>query len=131
MSEVSGVAETGQYLTKIAVRKDDEIVAEYDLLSGSVIVGRSPDNDIFIKSKYVSRRHARLTSDESGCTIVDLNSTNGIVIDEERVHVHQLRDGDVVSLGIHELIYSDLRSAQMKKKSAVDLVDTGVSKKQA
>lgn len=120
-----------RYLTKIAVRKDNEIIAEYDLFSGSVIVGRSPDNDIYIKSKFVSRHHARLTSDEGGCTIVDLNSTNGIVIDEQRVHVHLLQDGDVISLGIHELIYSDLRSAAMKKSSAANLDDTSVKEKQA
>lgn len=131
MSEVTGVAQTDQYLTKIAVRKDKKIVAEYDLLAGSVVVGRSPNNDIFIKSKFVSRHHARITNDESGCTIVDLNSTNGVVIDEQRVQVQHLRDGDVVSLGIHELIYSDLRSSELKKKAAANSDDTGASKKQA
>jgi len=50
---------------------------------------------------------------------------------EQRVHVHLLQDGDVVSLGIHELIYSDLRSAAMKKKATIKLADTGVNKKQA
>ena len=131
MSEVTGVAETDQYLSKIAVRQDGKIIAEYDLLAGSVIVGRSPDNDIFIKSKFVSRHHARLTSDESGCTIVDLNSTNGVVIDEQRVQVQHLKDGDVISLGIHELIYSDLRSSELKKQSAANTEDTGVNEKQA
>ncbi len=131
MTRLTDASSEDKYLTKIAVRKDGKIVAEYDLFAGSVIVGRSPDNDIFIKSKFVSRRHARLTSDENGCTIVDLNSTNGIVIDEQRVHVHHLQDGDVVSLGIHELIYSDLRTAKMKKHAVVNLEDTGVNEKQA
>jgi general secretion pathway protein A len=131
LSQVSGTSDQGEYLTKIAVRQDNKIIAEYDLFAGSVIVGRSRKNDIFIKSEFVSRRHARLTSDENGCTIVDLNSTNGVVIDEQRVHVHRLQDGDVVSLGIHELIYSDLRTSEMKIKSKVEVDDTGVNKKQA
>jgi len=131
MAEITGVAQTDQYLTKIAVRKDKKIVAEYDLLAGSVVVGRSPNNDIFIKSKFVSRHHARITSDKSGCTIVDLNSTNGVVIDEQRVQVQHLRDGDVVSLGVHELIYSDLRSSELKKKAAANSDNTGANKKQA
>jgi general secretion pathway protein A len=131
LSQLSDTTNRGEYLTKIAVRQDNKIIAEYDLFAGSVIVGRSRKNDIFIKSEFVSRRHARLTSDENGCTIVDLNSTNGVVIDEQRVHVHRLQDGDVVSLGIHELIYSDLRTSEMKNKSNVEADDTGVNKKQA
>lgn len=131
LSQIDRPSDQGEYLTKIAVRQDNKIIAEYDLFAGSVIVGRSRKNDIFIKSEFVSRRHARLTSDESGCTIVDLNSTNGVVINEQRVHVHHLQDGDVVSLGIHELIYSDLRTSEIKKKSNVEVDDTGENKKQA
>jgi len=131
LTKVADTDKPHEYLTKIAVRENNQIIAEYDLFAGSVVVGRSQENDIFIKSKFVSRRHARLTSDEGGCTIVDLNSTNGIVINEERVQVHHLNDGDVVSLGIHELIYSDLRSPEMKKKAAADASDSGAHEKQA
>jgi general secretion pathway protein A len=131
LTKVADKSIPAPYLTKIAVRENHQIIAEYDLFAGSVVVGRSQENDIFIKSKFVSRRHARLTSDEGGCTIVDLNSTNGLVVDDERVQVHKLKDGDVVSLGIHELIYSDLRSSEMKKKSAKGDGNTGVTKKQA
>ena len=33
--------------------------------SAAIIVGRSPDNEIYIKSKFVSRHHAQLVSDEN------------------------------------------------------------------
>ena len=57
----------------------------------------------------MSRHHAQLTNDETGCVIEDLNSTNGVYIGNERIKKYRLKDGDVVSLGIHELVYSDLR----------------------
>ena len=43
--------------------------------------------------------------------IEDLNSTNGVFIGEKQVKKYRLRDGDKISLGIHELIYQDLRKA--------------------
>ena len=77
-----------------------------------MIVGRSPDNEIYIRSKFVSRHHAQLVSDESGCVIEDLNSTNGVFVGERQVKKYRLRDGDVVSLGVHELVYRDLRATE-------------------
>ena len=96
-------------VTRIEVRADGEIVQELTLPLGRVIVGRSSDNEIFIKSKFVSRHHAQLVSDENGCVIEDLNSTNGVFLGEKQVKKYRLRDGDVVSLGVHELVYHDLR----------------------
>ena len=91
--------------------ENNEIVNVLTLPLGRVIVGRSLDNEIYINSKFVSRHHAQLVSDESGCVIEDLNSTNGVFLGEKQVKKYRLRDGDTVSLGIHELIYSDLRTA--------------------
>jgi putative secretion ATPase (PEP-CTERM system associated) len=101
-----------EHLMRIEVRNQGETVAEHFFGPGRIIIGRSPDNEIYIQSKFVSRHHAQLTSDEYGCAIEDLNSTNGVFIGEERIKKHRLKDGDVVSLGIHELVYSDLRVAQ-------------------
>jgi len=101
-----------EHLMRIEIRNQGETVAEHFFGPGRIIIGRSPDNEIYIQSKFVSRHHAQLTSDEYGCAIEDLNSTNGVFIGEERIKKHRLKDGDVVSLGIHELVYSDLRAAQ-------------------
>ena len=99
------------HLTKIEVRSEGETLSEHFFGSGRVIVGRSPDNEIYIKSKFVSRHHAQITSNDSGCTIEDLNSTNGIFVDDKRVKKYHFQDGDTVTLGIHQLVYTDLREA--------------------
>jgi hypothetical protein len=100
------------HLMRIEVRNQGETIAEHYFGPGRVIIGRSPDNEIYIQSKFVSRHHAQLVSDQYGCAIEDLNSTNGVFIGEERIKKHRLKDGDVISLGIHELVYTDLRAAQ-------------------
>jgi general secretion pathway protein A len=104
--------DTRKQLTKIEVRTKGKTVGVHIFSGGRIIAGRSPDNEIFIKSKFVSRHHVQLTSDDSGCTVEDLNSTNGILIGDKRVKKQQLQDGDVVSLGVHELVYTDLRAEE-------------------
>ncbi len=96
-------------ITQIEVRADGETLSVQSFPPGRIIVGRSPDNEIYIKSKFVSRHHAQLISDDQGCVIEDLNSTNGVFVDEKQVKKYRLKDGDVVSLGVHQLVYRDLR----------------------
>ena len=107
------VIEDKDYVSKIEVRHQGEIVAEYLFEPGRVIVGRASDNEIFIKSKFISRHHAQLVSDENGCVIEDLNSTNGMFMDDRRIKRHELKDGDVITLGLHELIYTDVREQSL------------------
>jgi len=96
------------HVMQIEVRNDGETEAVYTFPAGRVIVGRSPDNEIYIKSKFVSRHHLQLVSNGERCVIEDLNSTNGVFIGEAQVKKRLLDDGDVISLGGHELIYTDL-----------------------
>lgn len=103
--------ESNSHVTQIEIRSDGEIVDVLTFPLGRVIVGRSPDNEVYIKSKFVSRHHAQLVSDKNGCVIEDLNSTNGVFLGEKQIKKYRLRDGDVISLGVHELVYHDLRHA--------------------
>jgi hypothetical protein len=96
---------------RIEVRSQEGTLSEHTLPPGRVVVGRSPDNEIYIKSKFVSRHHAQIVCDDTACFIEDLNSTNGVFVDGQRVQKYQLRDGDVASLGVHDLVFSDLREA--------------------
>ena len=112
LQSIQRVASDNGHVTRIEIRADGEVVDELTFPPGRVIVGRSPDNEVFIKSKFVSRHHAQLITDEEGCVIEDLNSTNGVFLGERQVKKYRLRNGDVVSLGVHELVYHDLRQDQ-------------------
>jgi type II secretory pathway predicted ATPase ExeA len=115
------------HITQIEVQTDGETVSVHSFPQGRVIVGRSPDNEIYIKSKFVSRHHAQLVSDDDGCMIEDLNSTNGMFIDEKQIKKRRLQDGDVVSLGVHQIVYTDLREVAEPTEAddAEDASDTG------
>ena len=96
------------YVARIEVMTDGELIAEYFFEPGRVIVGRSPDNEVYIDSKFVSRHHAQIISGDDGCIIEDLNSTNGIYLDDRLVKKHTLSDGDVITLGAYQLVYHEI-----------------------
>ncbi|MBT8084949.1 MAG: AAA family ATPase [Woeseia sp.] len=98
-------------LYRVVIREDGKTISEHEIGPGRVVIGRAPDNEIYIKSRFVSRHHAQIVSDEQQSYVQDLNSTNGIFMGKRRVKKHVLQDGDVVSVGVHELIYTELRGA--------------------
>jgi pSer/pThr/pTyr-binding forkhead associated (FHA) protein len=71
-------------------------------LTGEVLtLGRETDNDINLLTEGVSRYHAKLNhSDDGGWSIEDLNSTNGVKVNHERIsEPHRLEEGDIIDLG--------------------------------
>ncbi|HTU65661.1 MAG TPA: AAA family ATPase [Steroidobacteraceae bacterium] len=100
-------------LSKLVLSTEGKAIAELHLVPGRKVIGRTPDNDLQIDSKFISRHHCQFTTTSDGVTILeDLNSTNGIVIRDKRVRRHTLRDGDVVTMGQHEILYVDDHAAE-------------------
>jgi hypothetical protein len=110
-------AAQGHPLGKLLVAADGRTVQEIQLHVGRLIVGRTPDNDVFIDSRFVSRHHCQVITTSHACVVEDLNSTNGIFVKSNRVRRHYLNDGDVVLVGKHELIYVDERAARARVSS--------------
>jgi len=117
--EVAAVATTGERrtadaaspaLARILVASGGRTVAERSLSAGRLIIGRTAANDLQIESRFVSRHHCQIVTTQHNCVIEDLNSTNGIFLHSKRVRYHNLNDGDVITIGQHELLYIDERS---------------------
>ena len=73
-----------------------------------------------IDSRFVSRHHCQIITTRDSCVIEDLNSTNGIVIKAKRVRHQNLNDGDVVTIGRHDLLYVDERVRRNTAAHAAD-----------
>ncbi len=69
---------------------------EFPLTQDTLTIGRDPANDIVISDGAVSRSHARLHRTPHGYQITDLNSTNGLTFESNRISEKQLADGDVL-----------------------------------
>lgn len=63
-------------------------------------IGRYSDNDIVLKNTSVHRQHAVIREDQGGgLVIVDMDTTNGVYVNGERVKSAKLKQGDVIELG--------------------------------
>lgn len=68
-------------------------------------LGRSPENDVVIDDRRVSRRHAEIRVRLGRHTLYDLGSTNGTFVNGKRISEVVLSDGDRITLGAATLVY--------------------------
>ncbi len=99
---------------RVLLACEGKTVMERELRPGRLVIGRTPDNDIQIDSKFISRHHCQIVTQTDACVIEDLNSTNGIYVKSKRVRRHNLNDGDVVQVGQHEVMYIDERASRVR-----------------
>ena len=92
---------------KLVVRFQSKLVAEVTLRLGDMKIGRKPGCDIVLNDPGVSGEHAVLKTVGLKSSIVDLNSTNGTFVENERVKQRELRHGETITIGQHTLIYRD------------------------
>lgn len=87
----------------------------YFLDKGKKIIGRSDSAQIRVDQESVSRKHARIVSSGEGrWHIMDLGSTNGTFVNDQRIVDTELRDGDMVRIG--QTIFKYLSGTNIESK---------------
>lgn len=74
--------------------------------AGAQTIGRATDNDIVIHDVLVSRHHAFLIQTPLGTEIRDAHSINGTFVNGVRVGSAVLTEGDVVTIGNVDLVFT-------------------------
>ena len=64
-----------------------------------IIIGRSSDLDMVLVEDMVSRKHAKISTDEHSVSIQDLGSTNGTFVNGEKIRAIRLKEGDRILVG--------------------------------
>ena len=72
---------------------------EFLLDRPSIVIGRTPENDIIINHKSISRHHAKVVRDGERYVILDLESANGVRVNGAENERCELQAGDVIELG--------------------------------
>ena len=81
---------------------------EHPLTGDTVTIGRAVENDIVITSKRVSREHAHVRREGWRVILEDLGSTNGTLLNDERVLTPvELHDDDRITIGDVTLVFHD------------------------
>jgi len=68
-------------------------------LSGVVLAGRCPTNNLVIDDQAMSLSHCRLEASDDGAFVTDLGSTNGTWLNGRRIVSERLHDGDLLKMG--------------------------------
>ena len=98
---------SGDVVRMIIARNGGQTI-RFPLTKESMTIGRSMDNDIQFRQKFVSRNHARIVCGESGTLIEDLGSKNGIFVNNQPVESFELHNGDRVDIGEVQFEFVDL-----------------------
>lgn len=69
-------------------------------------IGRSKFNDVVLDDEKVSRSHAEIYFEEGYYVIEDLNSTNGVQVNDQLIHKMLLKSGDRLTLGDTVLVFT-------------------------
>lgn len=79
----------------------------FRILPGSVkTIGRSSGAEFIVDAAMVSRLHCQLTAGAAELEVLDLDSTNGTLVNGQRVKRASLKEGDKLGVGRVELIVS-------------------------
>ena len=91
---------------RLLVSSGGQPVAEISLNRPRMVLGRDQSCDISLNSSFVSRYQNLFMETAEGWMLIDLNSTNGCFVNGRKVSEHRLRDGDLISVGHHQLRFS-------------------------
>ncbi|EYF00630.1 FHA domain-containing protein [Chondromyces apiculatus] len=72
---------------------------------GEFVIGRSADCQLSLDDPLVSRRHGLLTVSDSGVTVEDLGSRNGVFVNGTRISGRKaIADSDRITIGSQEML---------------------------
>jgi hypothetical protein len=97
--------QNGTVRTAVLSSRVIEIAKRKDITEPNMVtIGRSPDNDIVVYNKLVSRRHAYLLLNhrKKKCSLIDIGSSNGTFLNGTKITPHeeyQLAEADEISIG--------------------------------
>jgi uncharacterized RDD family membrane protein YckC len=94
-------------MAKLIVNPTSSSRREIPLSRTLMSIGRDPSNDVVLPDAMVSRRHAVIECRGSQYYLRDCNSSNGSLVNGDRVSERTLRDGDLVAIGTARLLFRD------------------------
>jgi hypothetical protein len=109
----------GQRMTDTALTRSDVVLEvngmKHPLAAPGVVIGRGAEAELRIDDPGISRRHAqfkvRTVNGETTVTVLDLNSTNGVILNGRRVTEAAVGSGSEIRLGNTTLTIRIMKSA--------------------
>ncbi len=94
----------------LVVRGGEEEGTHFTLSSSVTTIGRNEDSDISLDDITVSRRHSEIHHSAGRYIVRDAGSLNGTYVNQRRIDVVELTQGDELQVGKFRLVF--LESAE-------------------
>jgi len=112
-------------MPKLTLILKNKPLGNFQLSNGaSLTIGRREDNDVVIDDPAVSGHHAKIDSMGNRFMMIDLQSKNGSFVNEQLITTHWLKDGDVINIGDHALLYNQKAGKKRAKDKSNEFDDT-------
>ena len=99
--------------TAILVVRSGEEEGDYFVLSTAVTtIGRHAESTIVLDDITVSRRHSEIHQSDGRYLVKDAGSLNGTYVNQQRVDVVELRQGDELQVGKFHLVFLESADKQ-------------------
>ncbi len=111
----------------LSLKFKETAIGEYQLQKGlSLTIGRRRNNDVVIENLAVSGHHAKIDSVGDNFVLIDLQSKNGSFVNEKIINSHWLKNGDVINIGKHSLVFSYTEEDQINNSGSDKIEKTMV-----
>ena len=81
-------------------------IQEHYFIGRTATIGRDESNQISLKDRFISKRHARIFKEKNCYYIEDLNSANGTFLNGNKlIHSTKLNDKDLIDIGQIEFMF--------------------------
>jgi pSer/pThr/pTyr-binding forkhead associated (FHA) protein len=116
-------------MSKLVLFLPDGTTLDIRLKRERMTIGRRPDNEICLPNLAVSGEHASVVTILDDSFLEDLGSTNGTLVNDRPIAKHFLREGDLIDIGRHKLVYCTddhaVLTPDLKKPARVAASDLG------
>src|SRR4030067_1516085 len=107
-------------MPELVVKFEERVIERVVTEKKRISIGRTPDNDIVLDNRGVSRKHAQIEFNNNTALIIDNESLNGTFVNNRKVSEEVLKDNDVINIGKFTLLFhvdapkEDLQSANLE-----------------
>lgn len=94
-------------MAQLIILQGENIGHRIELLQGSTYIGREAGCTLCLKDVEISRRHLEIRRENGRFRLIDLQSSNGTTVNNQRVNDVLLKRGDRIGLGQSLILFQD------------------------
>ena len=110
-------------MSKLTLSFRGKVLKVFPITQGTVTVGSNPSCFIRIDSLAVSPTHAKINTHGNKSIITAVDATEGVYLFQNKITEHQLKDGDLLRVGKHNLSFSFEESNEQANQDSTTSID--------